>query len=500
MVGAGAKLTDKFSRIAALRPARTLQPIPPQAERETGELASLLGATVERNKFGEHLAIRRWFPTPEQVFEPGDACGESALELLLSKGNPPAGGLRAAKDPRQWLFLDTETTGISGGSGMYAFLIGLAWWDSGGFQVEQLFMRDFSEEHALLESLRQRIHERSVLVTYNGKTFDWPLLTTRFAMTRKIETPKHEIHLDFLHAARQIWRPRLLSVRLAELEQHVLRVSQGSRLDWTREGDVDGAMIPQLYFDYVRRGMAPPLLPVFRHNQMDLRGLAAIAGKILELISAAASAYTQAPEQDARLRTFCDESEDLYGLSRLFANRGARRLAHKSFETALAAGLPPKLDRAARLQLARLAKRDRNHAKASQLWQSLLEPCGRHARAGEPIAHGEMAMPQSLTLERILTRHAGFASDSRTLRLREQLEACEQLAIHAERRAHDTDRAIQLTHHALNLLRRAKQRGAPGFDRALHAGSLVTLEGKFEKRLARLSKRARSDVSPSLPA
>ncbi len=89
-------------------------------------------------------------------------------------------------DPRQWLFLDTETTGLMGGTGTYPFLVGIAWWDAGGLEVEQFFMREHSEEHALLVTLAERMAERRVLVTFNGKSFDWPLLETRFRMTRKI--------------------------------------------------------------------------------------------------------------------------------------------------------------------------------------------------------------------------------------------------------------------------------------------------------------------------
>jgi len=490
MATAGGKLTDKFARISALRPARTLEPIVAQPERETDELSRLLGADTERNKYGEHLAIRKWFATPDACFKAGDPGAAASLELLLANGNASPRALRAAKDPAEWLFLDTETTGISGGSGMYAFLIGLAWWDSGGLQVEQLFMRDHSEEYALLETLRQRMAKRRVLVTFNGKTFDWPLLQTRFVMTRAIEAPRHEVHLDFLHPARQIWRPRLLSVRLAELERHVLRVSPGSKLDWTREGDVDGAMIPQLYFDYVRRGVSPPLLPVFHHNQMDLRGLAALAGKILELLGEAGRVSPDSGAEEDAQRALCEESEDIYGVSRLLANRGARELARKSYEAALSAGLPAKLERATRVQLARIATREKNHARASELWESLLEP--RWSRSRSMAQTDALDMPagnQSLTLERILLRGTTAMRDEGSQLLREQLEACEQLAIHFERRTRDFDLAIQLTKHALALLRRARGvRYVGAAAQSSNRGALSSIEVRFQKRLARLVK------------
>ena len=102
-------------------------------------------------------------------------------------------------DPEQWLFLDTETTGLAGGTGTYAFLVGLAWWEGGGLEVEQLFMRDYSEERSLLAALAERLAERPVLVTFNGKSFDWPLLETRYRMTRTIPPPAREpISISFI--------------------------------------------------------------------------------------------------------------------------------------------------------------------------------------------------------------------------------------------------------------------------------------------------------------
>ena len=139
----------------------------------------------------------RSFPAPSSV----------ALELLCRTRDEVASRrTRAAlENPDRWLFLDTETTGLAGGTGTYAFLIGLAWWDAGGLQVEQLFLRDFSEEYSLLHELAARIAERPVLVTFNGKTFDWPLLESRFTMTRSIKVPQLAAHSSFASS-----RPRAL--------------------------------------------------------------------------------------------------------------------------------------------------------------------------------------------------------------------------------------------------------------------------------------------------
>ena len=213
-------------------------------------------------------------------------------------------------DVDQWLFLDTETTGLAGGSGTYAFLVGIAWWEGGGLEIEQFFLREYSEERALLCALRERIAERPVLVTFNGKSFDWPLLETRYRMSRKISVPTPRAHLDFLHPARNLWRLRLGSVRLSELERHVL--------GWDRGADMLSGLIPQIYFDYLRGGPPECLFPVLNHNQMDLRGLAALSSRILSLLSDA--------------ENLGQDGLELFGVSRICEKRGEHTRARKLYE------------------------------------------------------------------------------------------------------------------------------------------------------------------------
>ena len=385
---------DKFSRLAALRPSRHASSRPATLREPDQEdaIARLIGAGVARNHFGEHLVLRNWFSTPE-FSEPSAV----ALELLSrARDAELSRRTRAAlEDPSKWLFLDTETTGLAGGTGTYAFLIGLAWWDTGALQVEQLFMRDFTEEYSLLHELAARVAERPVLVTFNGKTFDWPLLESRFTMTRCIPTPRLAAHLDLLHPARALWKLRLGSVRLVELERHVL---DAPRLGWHREKDVASSLIPQYYFDYLRGGPADPLVGVLRHNQMDLRGLAALFGKINTLLA------SQKAERDGV------DSLDLFGLSRFFERRGDSDRAHVACSQALDLGLPAEFRPRACRELALLAKRRGDHAAAAALWLELV------------------ADPQDGML------------------------ACEQLAIHYERRAKDHTRATEFARLGLAKL------------------------------------------------
>src|SRR5258706_3463497 len=274
---------DRFSRLAALKPTRGMaaRPAELRAPDETDSLSRLLGAGIARNHYGEHLAIRNWFSTPEfaepsrvalELLTKGTSSKRADLKVGHYKKDAESHTRAALEDPEKWLFLDTETTGLAGGTGTYAFLVGLAWWDAGGLQVEQLFLRDFSEEHSLLHELAARLAERPVLVTFNGKSFDWPLLENRFTMTRAIKVPQLAAHLDLLHPARALWKLRLGSVRLVELERHVL---DAERLGSHRGDDVASALIPQVYFDYFRRGAADPLAGRVEHNPKDFPGIAA---------------------------------------------------------------------------------------------------------------------------------------------------------------------------------------------------------------------------------
>ena len=418
---------DRYARLKALQPPSTLpiavrEIVPvrnPVREASLGcasgvaigseRLALILGASVKRNDHGEHLSLHCWH---------GDhaPCAPDAAALRLLAPDAP----EDVADARQWLFLDTETTGVAGGTGTYPFLVGLAWWEGGGLEVEQLFMREYSEERSLLAALAERLAERPVLVTFNGKSFDWPLLETRYRMTRTIPPPAPRAHLDFLHPARNLWRLRLGSVRLSELERHVL--------GWDRGADVASELIPGIYLDFVRGGHADPLVPVFHHNQMDLRGLAGLSGRILSLLG-----DEEATNHDGL---------ELYGVSRICERRGEVKRARKLYEQSIASVLPMETNRAARSALARLAKRDGDLACARELWESALGNS------------------------------------------REGYEAYEQLAIYYEHEAREPRRALAIVREALAQLRRANQLGT------IAAATYRRAKARFEHRLARLERKA----------
>jgi len=424
---------DKFSRLAALKPVRAAhsQPSSVRSPADEDTLGRTLGASLAKNHYGDHLSLRNWFSTPD-AFAPSP----STLHLLANsrKETISAKSFAALSNPDNWLFLDTETTGLAGGTGTYAFLVGLAWWDAGGLQVEQFFMRDFTDEYSVLQELSARIFEKPVLVTFNGKSFDWPLLENRFTMTRAIRTPKLAAHLDLLHPARALWKLRLGSVRLIELERHVLNAK---KMGWHRGDDVPSSQISQFYFDYLRGGSAEPLAAVARHNQMDLRGLAALFGEIDALLSCSLNSESEF------------ESLDLFGLSKFLQRRGESRSAHSACEKAIAIGLPADLRPQANRDLALMAKRRGEHSRAAELWLGIL------------------SCPSNLN---------------------DSIYSCEQLAIYYERHGKDLSRAVEFAQLALAKLR--SQRSASN-DPYLAARS-ARLEQRFMHRLQRLQHRIKT--------
>ena len=172
--------------------------------------------------------------------------------------------------PRRAVFLDTETTGLGAGAGILAFLVGLAWFDDKDRLVlEQLFLRSPAEESAQLELLAERLASASVLVTFNGKSFDWPLLVNRFIMNR-LPVPQLPLHLDLLHIARRLHKPRLTRVNLKSLETEVLALDRGP--------DIDGAEIGPRYSHFLRTFDEEALRPVIDHNAVDVLSMVALVG------------------------------------------------------------------------------------------------------------------------------------------------------------------------------------------------------------------------------
>jgi tetratricopeptide (TPR) repeat protein len=172
--------------------------------------------------------------------------------------------------PERWAFIDTETSGLAGGSGTFAFLVGGGAITPGGFVVDQFVLREPAEEASQLEGFTEWLSGFDVMVTYNGRAFDIPLLETRYRLARMKPPFARLRHIDLLYSARRLWRLALERCRLQDLEVRIL--------GFERVGDTPGALIPQLYFDFLRTGNARPLEGVFEHNALDILSLACLAG------------------------------------------------------------------------------------------------------------------------------------------------------------------------------------------------------------------------------
>ena len=192
-----------------------------------------------------------------------------------------------ALDPRlsqidfsRLLLVDTETTGLSGGTGTLPFLVGLGGFvPDGSLELEQLLLRQPGAERPILARFAERLADASCLVSYNGKAFDWPLLRSRFVMNR-MTPPTPPPHLDLLHCARRVFRYRVESARLVEIEAGVL--------GHVRQDDIPGALIPALYFDFLRGASERTLHPVLEHNASDLVLLVALLADLARRFSAPA--------------------------------------------------------------------------------------------------------------------------------------------------------------------------------------------------------------------
>jgi uncharacterized protein YprB with RNaseH-like and TPR domain len=258
---------------------------------------------------------------------------------------------RSLEDP---LFLDTETTGLSGGTGVVPFLIGLARYDDQGIHLAQYFLTDLDQEPALLWAVGQWVQRAGSLVTYNGRTFDWPLLQTRLVMRRVRPAWEVAVHLDLLHLARRIYKPRLPDCALQTIEQDVLELH--------RQEDVPGWMIPGRYFAWLR-GASPELIePVFAHNRQDVLSMARLVDRFDRLL-----------EDGGEL-----DPLDRFGRARFLQARGFQDEAVAEYSHLWQIGMPGTHRGAVGLRLARLLRRRGRWREAREVlaecWRTQCHP------------------------------------------------------------------------------------------------------------------------------
>ncbi len=358
--GRNAPVADADGPIAPPVPSAAVSPSSPPPATAHGPEALLPGRVCE-TPYGCCYVAEWHYPLAHRH-------GHAALGTVLDVA-PVEGAVlltrsveeRAALvrvDPRRLVYLDTETTGLAGGTGTYAFLVGVGRFTGDEFVVRQLFMRELGEERALLHLLAEELCECDVLVTYNGKAFDWPLLETRYALARRAgpRRPRDPAaHVDLLFTARRLWRGRLESCSLGQVEHHLLGVR--------RADDTPGWLIPQFYFAYLRSRDARPLAGVFRHNTLDILSLARLLGHVARMGSAVHADVA---------------ADELLALGRCYEEAGDAARALACFEAAFVGVGPLRAEhrlavvREARLRAGALLKRMRRSADAVGHWQALV--------------------------------------------------------------------------------------------------------------------------------
>ncbi|XEC92582.1 ribonuclease H-like domain-containing protein [Paenibacillus tarimensis] len=235
-------------------------------------------------------------------------------------------------DAYNLLFLDLETTGLGVGTGNVPFMVGLAFVRGDQFVVEQYLIRHPAEERAMLARLSERLNNSSYLVTYNGKTFDWPVLAGRYIMNGFKRNQPNLLHLDFLHPSRSIWRNTLTSCRLSHVEEE--------RLGIHREDDVPGSLAPSIYFQFLSDGDPAPLEGVFRHNEIDMLSLAGLAvrfGRLLDGGLGRDVPYPEQPEELLRTGLWLEKLKGPGAAEPLFERLAARDRIESGWSLPLAA-------------------------------------------------------------------------------------------------------------------------------------------------------------------
>jgi uncharacterized protein len=312
-------LAELRQKMAAILENSALRPASARVRAAISDAPPSLGLPFSREERATGPLFRRHqvlLPSHHVGRMPVDAAASSRAEILGLLALDPR---VSASDPRRALYFDTETTGLGGGAGVLAFLVGLAWFDADlRLHAEQFLLRSPAEELPLLEALGERVEQADLLVSYNGKAFDLPLLNGRMVMNRRPKLP-HRAHLDLLHVARRLHKARLGACRLISLESDVLGFVRGP--------DIAGIDIAPRYAHFLRTGDDSVLEQVIEHNAWDVVSMAALValyGEPFELL----------------------HERDLLGLARTLKRARAFDEAERAAAVALSRGAGPEARRA----------------------------------------------------------------------------------------------------------------------------------------------------------
>jgi hypothetical protein len=378
-------LTSRLRDIirSAPRPAaRELTYVPEggyEARSDPDHICDALGARTLETSSGSSLVVDRRYEADRWHGDVRvEACAVADDERLIALDatlEPPA------SEPGRILFVDIETTGLSGGAGTVAFLVGCGWFDLGAFHSRQFLLPSFAGERALLAAIADEVAPAGLIVTYNGKTFDLPLLETRWLFHR-METPfADKRHFDMLHPARRLWRRRApASVDPASADDGCsLGALERALLGFERVGDVPGFEIPSRYFQFLRTADPRPLVEVLEHNRLDLISLAAVVARAQGLVAGGPDA--------------CRDAHERLALGRVFDHAGRSETAEACFRRAAGEG-DASVRAEALLRLAWKCRRERRHGDAAEACRAILEVRGRTG----PVAIARRYALQSLAI------------------------------------------------------------------------------------------------------
>lgn len=331
-----------------------------------------IGVEEIENDGGSFLLRRIAYPLPYRHGRYGlEELQRSAGWLAPVAARQNQARAAAPVDVSKLLFLDTETTGLGVGAGNVPFMIGFGYYTDQAFIVEQTLIRHPGEERAMLQYLLTHLKDKEHLVTYNGRTFDWPVLVSRYIMNGWRTSGAEPGHLDFLHPSRALWRKTLASCRLATVEE--------ARLGYVRGEDVPGSMAPALYVQFLNDGNPEHLHGVYTHNEKDVLTLAALAVHFAQLLEDRPGTE---PLDD-------EDGEELYCTASWLEKHGQEEHAERLF--ARLADRSDAGERAWCLALAARYKKLGRLDRAVPLWEAVIA-CTEYGLIPKTDAFVELAM------------------------------------------------------------------------------------------------------------
>ncbi|MBW2260995.1 MAG: ribonuclease H-like domain-containing protein [Deltaproteobacteria bacterium] len=408
------ELRAEIERISALKGRRGsgVEPVEPEdwarGDEPWSEPPASLPGELVRTEHGE-----AWIR--DKHYESGMIHGTALISngLALTAGSASLLALDDSMSSFEMsgaTFLDIETTGLSMGTGTVAFLVGLGWYEGNDFHVRQLFVDRLENEPAVLHALLECVRERPHLVTFNGKTFDVPVLRARLALNRLSARLERAGHLDLLHVARRLYKKRIGDCSLDSCERSVL--------GFNREGDIPGEMIPEIFVEYLRTGRPGQMHDVFHHNLLDVVSMAALAGRMADLLE------RREPHEDL---------DDLVSLARVRLRHGDDEDAEQIF-TQASSSTSSEHRIESGLELAIMARRRGEHEVQRRLLETILEDDPDHAGAHLMLAklyeHGLRLLDKALEHAHLAEEEEGYeASTHRIERLERRIEKRNALGI-----------------------------------------------------------------------